>query len=161
MHVSYYLFRTNTQGNRDKVKNTLFTWNLLKMLPCLSTTPPTWWAVPALIIPGHRLLHPIISSPRSGPNTSPAKANNSTQPQGITYSRFCGRRSLLYCIPGEQRNMLYLPALLTLGPSELSVLHTHERVFQHCGRVRVPEVPPGFKWDAASQWQDLLRRLFY
>lgn len=98
--------------------------------------------------------------------TQPHQRKQMTRLQGITYSRFCGSRSLLYCIPGEQSSALCLPVLLTLSPSELSVLQTHGRAFQHCSRVREPEVLPGFKRDAASdgcssQRQDLLRRLFH
>lgn len=59
-----------------------------------------------------------------------------TQLQGINYSRFSERRSLLYCVPGDKRNVLNLFMLQTFDlPEGRICLHGKEQ----SRRAAVPE----------------------
>lgn len=87
----------------------------------------------ALNFPGLRCSkhHPVTSSFRCSSLQTLLyflQKKHMTQLQGINYSRFLDRRSLLYCIPGEQRNVLNLFILQTSDlPEGRRCLHRKEQ----------------------------------
>lgn len=75
-----------------------------------------------------------------------------TQLQGTNYSRFFDRRSLLYCVPGDWRNVLNLFILQTFDlPEGRICLHRREQ----SSRAGVPEeldIQPWFMSSSTISW---------